>query len=217
MELGTDLRLDTDIEGAATLLDQPRSQPQFALPRNLFHARRADERASRRGIKQFIRPENAREILGHLPGSPDDRTHCILRGDFVLCDLIPLLIGFGGRCAHLRVATLGMSLANADALACLVERGEIGALTIVVSLYFQQLDKATTFRAVAARLANVARLAITRSHSKVILLPTAGGHAFVIEGSANLRSSDNLEQMLIINDPDTLAFHAAWIDELART
>jgi len=214
MELPRDLRLDTDIEGAATLLDQPRAEPQFALSRNHFHAHRAEARASRRGIKHFIRPENARAVLDHLPESPDDRTHCVLRGDFVLCDLIPLLIGFGGNCPHLRIATLGMSLANADALACLVERGQIGKLTIVVSLYFQQLDKATTFRAVAGRLANVARLVITRSHSKVILLPTEAGHSFVLEGSANLRSSDNLEQMLITNDPATLAFHAAWIDEL---
>ena len=36
-----------------------------------------------------------------------------------------------------------------------------------------------------------------------------------LEGSANLRSSDNLEQMLLVNDPATHDFHAAWIDELA--
>ncbi|HRJ09354.1 MAG TPA: hypothetical protein PK490_12270 [Prosthecobacter sp.] len=34
------------------------------------------------------------------------------------------------------------------------------------------------------------------------------------EGSANLRSSDNIEQIVITNDPDTLAFHTAWMEEL---
>jgi len=38
---------------------------------------------------------------------------------------------------------------------------------------------------------------------------------YSIEGSANLRSSDNLEQMLILNDQDTHDYHAAWIDALA--
>lgn len=41
---------------------------------------------------------------------------------------------------------------------------------------------------------------------------------FVIEGSANLRSSDNLEQICVFDDPEAHDFHAGWIDELtART
>ena len=210
------LELNTDIVGAVARLDQRRG-PAFALPANRQHVHRAkaDDKRSRRGIKSFIRPENARALLEHLPVGPDDRTHCLLRGDFVLCDIIPALIAERGRCPHLRISTLGLSIANADALACLVERGHVGALTLIVSHYFAQVDKATVFRAVDARLAGVARLVITRTHAKVICLPTACGDTFTLEGSANLRSSDNIEQMVITNDPDTFAFHGAWIDDLA--
>ena len=49
----------------------------------------------------------------------------------------------------------------------------------------------------------------------MICLPTTAGDHFVIEGSANLRSSDNLEQIAVFNDPDLVAFHQAWIDTLA--
>lgn len=209
------LELDTDIAGAVAGLGQPRVGPEFTLPRNRFHKAKADEKAKRRGIRDFIRPENAQCVLPHLPATPADRTHCILRGDFVLCDLIPAILDLRGRCPFLRVATLGLSIANAEALAGHVGRGEIGALTVVVSHYFAQVDKATVFRAVENRLAGIARLVVTRSHAKVICLPTASGDSFTIEGSANLRSSDNLEQMLILNDPETLAFHEAWIDEIA--
>lgn len=210
------IELNTDIADAVARLGE-RPPPAFTIGENRFHFHRkkAQTRAGRRDIKQHIRPENAAGILPHLPVSPDDRTHCLLRGDFVLCDLIPTILEARGACPHLRIATLGLSIANADALACLVERGRVGALTLAVSHYFAQIDRAIVFRAVEARLAHVARLTVKRTHAKVICLPTAAGDHFVIEGSANLRSSDNLEQMLITNDPETHDFHAAWLDELA--
>lgn len=213
----TSVELDTDIEAAAAALDHPRAEPKFTLGANRFHVHRAkaQDRQSRRGIKQLIRPENAQAVLAHLPDHPAERTHCILRGDFVLCDLIPAIIQASGPCGHLRIATLGLSVANADTLACLVERGFVDQLTLVVSHYFQQVDKATVFRAVENRLRGLARLVITRCHAKVICLPLETGDTYVIEGSANLRSSDNLEQIAITNDPDTHDFHVSWIDELS--
>ncbi len=212
------IALDTDLESAAALLDRPRAAPRFALGGNLFHFHQAKARQAkdRRGIKALIRPGNAAAVIAHLPADPDDRTHCLLRGDFVLCDIIPTILRARGSCPHLRIATLGLSVANADTLACLIERGTVGGLTLIVSHYFQQVDKTTVFRAVAARLAGIAHIAVTRSHAKVICLPTSAGDHYVIEGSANLRSSDNVEQMLITNDPDTHAFYAAWLDELAQ-
>ena len=212
-----DIPLNTDLESAAALIgqDERRRAPKFTIPHNLAHVRKAKLKSERRDIKRFIRPENARFIIDHLPLGDGDRTHCVLRGDFVLCDLIPLIIEDRGRCDHLRIATLGMSAGNADTLARLVESGRVGKLTIVVSHYFQQVDKTTTFHQVSTRLRDRARLVITRSHAKVILLPTKRGDHFSIEGSANLRSSDNLEQMAIVNDAETHDFHAGWIDQLA--
>lgn len=207
------LPFDTDIEAAVERLSRSPT-PEFALPANRFHKAKADAKAARRGIKAFIRPEHAAAVVAQLP-EPGERTHCLLRGDFVLCDVIPQIIAARGRCQHLRIATLGLSVANADTLACLVERGQVGKLTLLVSLYFSQVDKLSVFRAVANRLKNAAHLAVTRNHAKVICIPTARGDSFVLEGSANLRSSDNVEQMLITNDSETHAFHAAWIDELA--
>ena len=82
--------------------------------------------------------------------------------------------------------------------------------------YFREGDKATTWRVVSARLAGVASLIVTRSHAKIICLPTAAGDWFVLEGSANLRSSDNTEQLTIFNCPDLDAFHRSWLLSLPR-
>jgi len=192
-----------------------KTRVQFTLPENrtLRVAAKAQDKRRRRGIKRLIRPENARPIVDELP-EEGERLHCVLRGDFVLCDLIPLILARRGACPHLRVATLGLSAANAETLANLKAAGLVGEITLVASHYFQQVDKTTTFRQVSAILEGKARLIVCRSHAKVILLPTARGDHLVIEGSANLRSSDNLEQMLMLNCRTTHDFHAAWIDDL---
>lgn len=205
--------LDTDFEQAAAELERG-VLPKFALRGNRFHVVRAKalQKRARRGIKKLIHPDNARCVIEHLP-DPGDRTHAILRGDFVLCDLIPVIIAERGRCEHLHVATLGLSTANAEVLASLRARDLVGGITIVCSHYFAQVDKATTYREVTARLEGLATIVTTRCHAKVICLPIAGAD-FVIEGSANLRSSDNTEQIVIFNDAETLQFHRGWMEEL---
>lgn len=220
-ELAFDLEPPPNWEALAAGLDRDAdpSGPVFALPANLahFHRVKAEDKKRRRGVKRYIRPENADFILAHLPSDPSDRTHCVLRGDFVLCDLIPAVIRARGACPHLRISTLGLSVANAEQLLALMDAGKVERLTLIVSHYFQQVDKLTTWKAVDALLGKKpgARIAVTRSHAKVILLPTASGDAYVIEGSANLRSSDNLEQLAIFNDAETMVFHAAWMDKVA--
>lgn len=209
--------LQTGLDDVEALLDRGPAAPSFALPSNLFLFKKAKARedASRSGIRRFIQPGNARGVVDHLP-EPGGHTHCVLRGDFVLCDVIPAIIAARGRCEHLHIATLGLSVANADLLATQHERGLIGAITLVCSHYFAQVDRTTTFRDVRARLADCAELIVTRSHAKVICLPTASGDHFVLEGSANLRSSDNTEQMVIFNDAETVAWHRHWLAQLPR-
>jgi hypothetical protein len=124
-----DIPLPSDLDALIGLLDQPPQGPSFALPASCFRAVAARDRTSRRGIRQLIYPDNAKVVLPHLP-APGDRTHCALRGDFVLCDIIPAIIEARGRCPDLFIATLGLSLANADTLGALREMDSIGALTI---------------------------------------------------------------------------------------
>ncbi len=211
----SDVELRTDLAEVLSLLDEGRPGPEFALAGNLFLFRKAkaEEKRSRAGIRKLIHPRNALPVVEQLPG-PGERTHCILRGDFVLCDLIPAIIQARGRCPHLHLATLGLSVGNADTLATLRARDQVGGITLVCSHYFAQVDRTTTYRDVTNRLQGLATITVTRSHAKVICLPTAAGDHFVIEGSANLRSSDNTEQMVIFNDPETLAFHRAWLEAI---
>ena len=212
-----DIQFPDDLEHQIERLGCGDTHAVFALAESRFLRIKAKavDKAARRGIKKLIHPDNARKIIPHLPG-PGERTHCALRGDFVLCDLIPAIISEHGRCPNLLMATLGLSAANADALGILRSRDRIGALTIIASHYFAKVDKATTFREVSARLRGLADLIITRCHAKIICLPTESGHHFVIEGSANARSSDNTEQIVIFNDRDLDAWHRSWLLSLPQ-
>ncbi len=211
-----DFQLDVCTDDLAELLDREPGDVAFAFPENRFLRRdaKARDKRKRKGIKKMIRPQNAAGVLQHLP-MPGERTHCLLRGDFVLCDLIPAIIGARGRCPKLHLATLGLSAANADTLATLRARNLVGDIHLVCSHYFAQVDKTTTYRQVVARLEGLAKIVITRCHAKVILLPTDAGDHFVIEGSANLRSSDNTEQMVIFNCAETADWHRTWLEEIA--
>lgn len=211
--------LDIDLEKALASLDTHRPGPQFTLPQNIFRKVKSAEKANRSGIKKLIRPENAAQILAHLPNDDTERLHGLLRGDFVLFELIPAIIAARGRVGHLRIATLGMTPANAVGLAKLLETGLVEKLTLVVSHYFQGVDKATLYAEVCSILAphDVAPI-VTRNHAKVILLPFIDStDRLTIEGSANLRSSDNIEQIVVFNSSSTHDFHADWIDALAAT
>ncbi|MBL9115529.1 MAG: hypothetical protein JNJ83_11035 [Verrucomicrobiaceae bacterium] len=212
-----DIQVPKDLEAQIERLSKPPPEPTFALTSSQFHRTAAKERdkASRRGIKKLISPANALAVIPHLP-EPGEHTHCALKGDFVLCDLIPKIIERRGTCSDLLIATLGMSAANADTLGSLVARGLVAKLSIICSHYFREVDKATTFREVCARLQGKATLIVTRCHAKIICIPTSSGDYFVLEGSANLRSSDNTEQLTIFNDQALDAFHRSWLLSLPK-
>jgi hypothetical protein len=189
-----------------------RKAAMFALPANRFHHERQKE-LSRRGIRRHVRPENAAALIAALP-EPGDILHAILRGDFILGDALPGIIARTGPCTHLRIATLGLSVANAETLRALLTAGRVARLTLVCSHYFRHVDRLSTFHRVQQILGPIAELKVARCHAKIILIPTERGEALVFEGSANLRSSATVEQLTVFNDPDLLAFHASWIDEL---
>jgi hypothetical protein len=193
-----------------------RIETAFVLPANLIHAKKATIRAQdkkRAGIKRLIRPENARSVLANLPVEPDDRTHCILRGDFVFCDLLALLLT-ERLAAKVRVSTLSMSLANARTLASLITTGRASAVSLLISHSFTEIEKEAMWPEVMKILRPHVKVTLARIHTKTICCEMLDGSRYVFEGSANLRSSDTVENLCIVNDPATHDFHARWMDEL---
>jgi hypothetical protein len=111
------------------------------------------------------------------------------------------------------ICTLGFNRENARDLCGLLDSGAVRSVLLLVSDYFKSSDR-TIFADIRQDLERRGqRVAIARSHAKLMLFD-AGERHIVVETSANLRSSMNVEQFSVADDPALLAFHRGWIDEL---
>lgn len=181
-------------------------------------AKRRDGKAGRK----LIRPENADQVIESLPGSPDETLHALVCGDFVFCDLLTRIVDRMGAPVRLSVATLSLSMRNLESLAAMMTAAPELRFHLVLSHYFQSTSK-DLFVALEKLLVEIFpdrfELTIGRSHAKVALFdygPDDGIEPIVIETSANLRSSGNLEQLAIFRGRELAEFHAGWIEEFRQ-
>lgn len=158
------------------------------------------------------RAAGAASLLQRLPDQGES-IHCILRGDFALFDFLPATIRLnqGKAIDKLKMATLGFSKKNVDALALLAADGLVKDVSVLCSHYFSSLDS-DIFQHFITQLPAF-KITAMRTHAKVMLMQT-GGIYLTVESSANLRSCHNVEQATITNDAGLYSFHAKWIDEL---
>ncbi|HVK07514.1 MAG TPA: hypothetical protein VM597_01935, partial [Gemmataceae bacterium] len=157
----------------------------------------------------------ATELLPELP-APGESVHALMTGTFDLCQVITATVPRLPACRHLRIAPLCFSKRNAAELLSLLDSRPGIALTLLVSSFFRDHNKAL-FESFAADLSEHphARLAAARSHCKVVCFDAADD-ALVFEGSANLRTNKNREQLAVFRDRPLHDWHAGWIDELVN-
>lgn len=173
---------------------------------------------ARAAARSRVMARRAAELLPELPG-PGEHVHCLMTGLFDLCQVI-IHTARRTRCRALRIATLCWNKRNVVDLAGLMEeRGAAGdplPLTVLASVFHREHNR-ELWEWAAGQLAPfpLARLAAARTHAKVTCLDLGPGDALVMEGSANLRTNQNREQLVAIRDRDTHDWHAGWIDALA--
>jgi hypothetical protein len=200
-------------------MDRPEPLRFSAIPRPAFgtHAQHAEPtpgvfrgKAAHRRMLQF---REARELLTALPG-PGESLHRIQSGTLDLCVLLVALVDLHpAPCLHMRIATLCYARRNCVELLGALESRKIGRLTLLASHFFRSHYKELSewFGGELAAFPGC-KLATARSHAKIVCMDFADGTALVCEGSANLRSNKNLEQLTISNDEALAAWYGAWID-----
>ena len=161
--------------------------------------------------------KTAAELLPELPliGTAH---HCLMVGSFDLCQVIAATLKLAPHCRHLRIATLCFSKRNSAELLGFLETYPTLRLTLLVSTFFQGHNKELSER-FAEELKEYprARIVAARTHAKVVAFDLDKGDGLVFEGSANLRTNGNREQLTAIRDRALHDFHAGWIDELAMS
>jgi hypothetical protein len=167
---------------------------------------------TRAAARRMAHLREAGDALAILPG-PGEAIHAILTGRFDLMRVIIKLMVQLGHVDVLRIATLAYSTRNLTELMRLLDSKAVHTLTLLCSKFFAEHNGdvwESTLEQLRERGQRAA--AAARSHGKVVAFAFASGRRLTLEGSANLRSNGNREQLTLIDGAPLHDWHAAWID-----
>lgn len=188
------------------------------------------------GSKRYIEPRFEPEIPEHRMkydnakklaldiGNPckGSRHYVLIDGRFIFGDFIEALIVENyWDVEEMTISTLSASQENIDSLAGLMNGGYVKTLNMIVSDYFFCHERSVLVPYIYKALDkdNRFQLAVASVHTKICMIRTAGGNKIVIHGSANLRTSSNIEQIMIENNDGlydfNYDFHASIISRYA--
>jgi hypothetical protein len=155
----------------------------------------------------------AKDVLAYLPGE-GEYTHALMTGRYDLMHLILAVIETLGAVDTMRVATLAYSARNLAEMLALLDSGRVKTLMLLCSVFFSEHNTALFEQTLEQFRERGQRAAAARSHAKVVTFTFADGRRLTLEGSPNLRSNGNREQLLLADGADLHDWHARWIDEL---
>jgi hypothetical protein len=177
-------------------------------------AHRERVRSFKARLRRTSQLRAAADVLPHLPG-PGESVHTLLTGTFDFMLVLTCVIQQRpSPCDHLRVTTLAFSRRNTQELAKLLDARLVGRLTLLCSDFMAKSNR-TIYEGAVEELvtARGQTVASSRCHAKVACLAFEDGLQLVFEGSANLRTNKNVEQVTATNDAGLHDWHASWIDE----
>lgn len=159
----------------------------------------------------FLKYDNAAELATAIGNPPKgSRYYCIINGNFIFGDFIEaLIVENGWSVEELTISTLSMSDENVDSLAGLLTGGHVQSLNLIVSDFFFSHERGGLVPYLYEKLDIDDRfqLAVASVHTKICMIRTAGGNKITIHGSANLRTSSNVEQIMVENNDDLYDFN----------
>jgi hypothetical protein len=177
---------------------------------NAFESRYIKPKKNNDINENFIKTKNAADLATKIKVAPNERLYCILNGSFIFGDLIEQLIFRKNLLVNeLTIATLSLSKTNIDGLAELMKLEYIEKFNLIVSDYFYSHERYKLVPYIYEMLDhdNKFQLAVGMTHTKICLMKTDNDDYVVIHGSANLRSSNNIEQIMIENNKELYDFN----------
>ena len=150
--------------------------------------------------ERLLKYQKAEALAKDIVPEKGMRFFVMLDGGFIAGDFIEaFLVEHNLHVKTLIVSTLSMSQNNVDSLSNLIEGNYVDELNLIVSDYFfsherqglipymyEVLDKNDRFQ-----------LAVAGTHCKLTMIETHCGMKITMHGSANLRSSGNIEHICI--------------------
>lgn len=159
-----------------------------------------------------VKYRNAEKLADDIGSLPlNFRAFVILDGMFVFGDFIEaLIVKNNWECEELTISTLSVSRENIDSLKNLIDGDYVKNLNVIVSHYYFATERAGLMPYMMDMLDvdDKFQLAVASVHTKIAMIRTTCGKKITIHGSANLRTSSNIEQIVIEHTPPLFDFSA---------
>lgn len=216
LDFGLDLELDFDLADFKIIDDEP------APGEDQEHVRILRPRIERRDITLRAAFENARAFARQIDLTPGARTFAWINGNFIFGDIAEALITerkVGVR--RLYICSLSFSQENIDSLRNVMDLmgHDLERLVLIFSGYQYSHEKYNLVPYMYQELDdpdNRVQIAFGRWHAKLMTMETVHGHTITIHGSANMRSSNSIEQIMIeVDDRELHDFNAEIMDGIA--
>ena len=180
---------------------------------------RTKREPAKRRHRRILREQACASQIGELP-EPGEDVVMILTGDWHGWDVLGAVLDLAGGATieRLHIATLGFNRTQGQHLADLIDDGQIGRVTMVVSEIFSEKsigEFGTLHRLLVEERSQ--SLASTRNHAKLICCQMTDDRRFAIHGSLNLRRCNAFEQMIISHDRELYQFFVDYIEEVATS
>jgi hypothetical protein len=160
--------------------------------------------------ERFVLYDNAVKLAKELKVEKGMRADAFIAGSFIFGDFIEaFMTSHNVRAKEMTISTLSLSQDNVDSLAALMRHGYVQNLNLIISVYFWSHERHALLPYIYKELDkdNRFQLSVCGMHTKTCHFETAGGKKIVIHGSANLRSSGNIEQFTIEENPGLYDFY----------
>lgn len=167
-------------------------------------------------FSQMVKYSNAKKLAADLSLEKDTQTHVIVSGNFIMGDLIEAIITKRmKRVDDLTISTLSLSLDNIASLAILVKGNFVSELNLIVSDYFYSHERRNLINAIYERLdiGNKFQLGVFRLHTKVYQFKFDDMYV-TMYGSSNMRSSHNVEQLVIDTSKECYDFYKEFHNDI---
>lgn len=181
-------------------------------------------------LQKEVKEENlkyayARDLAKRINLDGQSRYFVVVNGSFYFGDFIEaLLLEKKMYASEATISTLSMCQNNVDSLALLMNNKIVDKLHIVVSDYFYSHEKKDLIPYLYDKLDidNRFQLAVAGTHCKMCLIHTVAHQGqperfIVIHGSANMRSSGNIEQFVIEESKELYEFNYKYQADIIRT
>lgn len=209
---GIDFEINFDTEDFDFMTEGADDFTQIQAQENVRIMRPRLDVVNERHISLF---ENAEEFANQIDLTPGSRTFAWLSGSFIFGDLVEALITARNvTVKKLYITSLSFSQDNVDSLKNVLDYmgDELETMVLIFSGYQYSHDKFTLIPYLYRTLDNPrnnVQIAFGRFHCKVITIETCMGNYITMHSSANLRSSNSVEQIMIeINNKELHDFNA---------